>query len=588
MRTLRGIAVSPGVVVGRAFVVDDLRRPVAARQIEASAVDAERSRLTSAIDASLEELDALRSRAEGELGKEAAQIFAFHQGMLLDRTLVEPLHARIAEELESAEVAVQEQFREVAERFAGMPDSAFRTKVDDVWDVHHRVLRHLIGEHVQELSDAGMETVVLAPELTPTQAAGFGEQGVVGFATESGGATSHSAIFARALGLPAVVGVETLMSLARPQDEIVVDGDEGLVVIRPDERTLERYRQRAVRAAEIRSLVEGERGLAAETRDGVHIELLGNIEFAHEVKQVSDEGGEGVGLFRTEFLWLTSDHEPTEEEQFVAFRRAIEDSAGRVMTIRTFDLGADKYTQARAMYPERNPFLGQRSIRYCLANPLMFKRHLRAVLRSSAFGPIRLMFPLVSSTEELRQGRMMVREVMEDLAEEGVAYDAGIPIGMMMEVPSAAVMASAFAKEADFFSIGTNDLVQYALAVDRTNERVAELYSEAAPAVIRLMKEIVRAGRRAEVPVSCCGEMAGDPMYTMLLLGIGLRTLSASASRLPYVKRVVRAVRMDECEQLARRVGSLDSERQVSALLREQARTRFPELFDGRADDGPA
>ena len=588
MKTLRGIAVSPGVVVGRVFVLDDLRRPVASRLIGSDAVEGERARLSAAIEASLGELGDLRAHAEAELGSDAAQIFAFHQGILRDRTLVDPLHRRIEKGLEPAEYAVQEQFREVADRFAAMPDSAFQTKVDDVWDVHHRVLRHLIGEHVRDLSMQGEDTIVVANELTPTQAASFGDHGVIAFATESGGATSHSAIFARALGLAAVVGVETLMSMARPDDRMIVDGNEGLVVLRPDEGTLERYARAARHAARVRALVDEERDAEAVTADGEAIELHGNIEFAHEVPDVFGRGGSGVGLFRTEFLWLTGDHEPSEEEQYLAFSEAVRAAGGRPVTIRTFDLGADKYTQARAMYPERNPFLGQRSIRYCLANPRMFRRHLRAVLRATAEGDVRVMFPLVSATEELRAARLMLHEVMEDLAEEGVAYNAQVPVGMMVEVPSAAVMASTFAKEADFFSIGTNDLIQYVMAVDRTNERVAELYSGASPAVVRLMKDVVRAGRRAEIPVSCCGEMAGDPIYTMLLIGIGLRTLSASPSRLPYVKRVVRRVTVGQCERLSRRVGSLDSERQVSAFLRDQARKVFPELFSGWSDDEPA
>ncbi|MEM1164800.1 MAG: phosphoenolpyruvate--protein phosphotransferase [Planctomycetota bacterium] len=585
MHELRGIAVSPGVVVGRVYVLDDVRRPVASRTIAAQAIEAEQARFEAAIAASLTELDELRAHAEQKMGTEAADVFAFHQGMLRDRTLIEPIRERIATERISAELAVQERFREVAELFASMPESAFRTKVDDVWDLDHRVLRHLIGEHRREITGAGHDVVVVAAELTPTQTAQFGTDGVVAFATEAGGETSHVAIFARSLSLPAVVGTESIMDIAREGDRIIIDGDEGLVIIRPTDEIVERYHGIAARAAELRARLGELREEPAITTDGERIELLGNIELAGEMHHVIEHGAEGVGLFRTEFLWLTSDHEPSEDEQFEALRAAVEAADGRPVTIRTFDLGADKYTQRRAMMPERNPFLGNRSLRYCLTNLTMFKQHLRAVLRASALGEMKIMFPLVTSLSEFRQAKLIVHEVMEDLEEDGLAFDRRVPLGMMVEVPSAAVMAPVYAGEADFFSIGTNDLIQYTLAVDRTNERVAHLYSAADPAVLRLIKEVVRAGRRSGVPVSCCGEVAGDPVFTMLLIGLGLRTLSATPSRLPFVKRVIRSVDVKSCERLARRVGSLDSERQVSALLRDQARKRFPELFDGRSVD---
>ncbi|MEM9082107.1 MAG: phosphoenolpyruvate--protein phosphotransferase [Planctomycetota bacterium] len=583
MREMPGIAVSPAVVIGRAFLLDDIRRPVSSRSINSGEVQNEQARLDEAVEASLAELAELRTRAEEEFGRDAAQIFAFHQGMLMDKTLIDPMRQRIADDHVPAETAVQEQFRIVAEQFARMPDTAFRTKVDDVWDLDHRVLRHLIGEHQNRLADSDTDSVVIASELTPTQTASFRDQGVAGFATDSGGLTSHTAIFARALNIPAVVGCESLVDTARDGDPIIIDGDQGLVIVRPDEETLERYEERARVAAALAASLRETANEPAITTDGVEIELLGNIEYAAEVPTVLEYGGRGVGLFRTEYLWLTSDHEPTEEEQYKAFAESVGSADGLPVTIRTFDLGADKYTQQRAMNPERNPFLGERSIRYCLTNISMFKQHLRAVLRASAIGPLKIMFPLISTMMELRQAKLVLHDVMEDLAEEGIAFDPNVKIGMMVETPAAAIMSTSFAREVDFFSVGTNDLIQYTIAVDRTNERVANLYSGADPAVLRLMKDTIRSARRHEVPVSCCGEVAGDPEYTMLLLGLGFRTLSASPSRLPYVKRVVRSVDINACELLARRAGSLDSERQVTALLRDAARKHFPELFDGRS-----
>jgi phosphotransferase system enzyme I (PtsI) len=306
---------------------------------------------------------------------------------------------------------------------------------------------------------------------------------------------------------------------------------------------------------------------------------MGNIEFPEEIEAVLANGGDGVGLYRTEFLWLTRKDPPTEQDHMDAYLRAIKLLKGKPLTIRTCDLGADKYTQAQMEEPERNPFLGLRSIRHSLANPAEFKSQLRAILRASAHGPVKTMFPLVSNLMELRQGKLMIADIGEELEDEGVAFDRQMPVGVMIEVPSAALMARTFAAESSFFSIGTNDLVQYTLAVDRGNERVAHLYQAAHPAVVYLAKSVVRAARSAQIDCSLCGEMAGEPLYSMLLLGMGLRTLSMVPDQIPVVKRVIRSVTMEQCERLARRVGSFDSERQVETALRDELRKLDPEVF---------
>jgi phosphotransferase system enzyme I (PtsI) len=296
---------------------------------------------------------------------------------------------------------------------------------------------------------------------------------------------------------------------------------------------------------------------------------------------VIKSGGTGVGLYRTEFLYLTSKTEPTEADHFKAYKRCVDLLKGRELVIRTVDLGADKYTQSREEVPERNPFLGCRSIRYCLRNLPMFKRQLRAILRASAHGPLKVMFPLITSLNEFRHGKLLMNDVMEDLAEDGIEFDRKIKIGMMVEVPSAALMAEAFAQEADFFSIGTNDLVQYTLAVDRTNERVANLYSPTHPAVIRLIRDVARTSRRHSLPLSCCGESAGDLEFSMLLIGLGLRTLSVTSSAIPSLKRFVRSITVKECEKVARKVMTMDSDVQVAGVLRERSRQLVPEAFEG-------
>jgi len=586
MKELQGIAVSPGVALGRVFLLDDARRRMPRRTIAPAQVPAEQERLRTALLASVAELKDLQTRAETEFGSDAAGIFGFHSGLLRDKSITDPMLKRVETECVSAEWAVQEQFRIVAEMFARMSDSAFQSKVDDVWDLDHRVLRHLVGRHAVELSTLEHPAIVVAPDLTPSRASQFDRSRVLGFATDSGGSTSHTAIFARALGIPAVVGLGHLSEAASEGDLAILDGERGVVILDPDEPTIERYRrlQQAEREVAL-SLAEVAR-LPAITTDGTKIEILANIEFGSESRTAIEAGADGVGLFRTEFLWLTRDHEPTEEEQFEEYKLAIQGANGKAVTLRTFDLGADKYTQERAELPERNPFLGLRSIRYCFENPEMFRIQLRAILRASAFGPTKVMFPLISTILELRRARMMVLDVMEELTEDGIPFDRNVEVGMMIEVPAAALTAPSLAREAAFFSIGTNDLIQYTMAADRTNERVADLYTPGHPAVLRLIKEVLRAGRRQGIGVSVCGEMAGQVDYALLLIGLGLRTLSVTPSSIGRVKRAIRSVDKETCERLARTAGSFDSERQVTAYLREKARRLFPELIDGRAVGG--
>ena len=358
---------------------------------------------------------------------------------------------------------------------------------------------------------------------------------------------------------------------------MIIDGEQGVVLVRPESTTVLSYQERQTtqqaKRLELRSFSE----LEPVTLDGTRIKLLGNIEFPEEATTTIEYGGDGVGLYRTEFLWLTRNHAPSEEEQFEAYRKAIELLKGLPLTIRTLDLGADKYTQEQSEEPERNPFLGLRSIRYCLQNLPMFKTQLRAILRASAFGPMKIMFPLVSTVMELRQTKMLLRDVCEELEEESIPFDRNLETGMMVEVPSAALMAKVFATEVSFFSIGTNDLIQYTLAVDRGNERVANLYTGAHPAVLQLIKSVVRAARRRSVEVSICGEIAAEPIYTMLLIGLGIRTLSVVPSQIPYIKRVVRSVDIERCERVARKIGTFDSERQVLNCLRDELRKVNPE-----------
>lgn len=585
MEVIKGIPVSPGVVIGRAFVLDVVDERVPYRTVAPKDVDRELSRLDEAINEARNDLTALQQRTEKELGAEAAKIFGFHIGLLHDRSLIDPIRTRIQNDRVTAEFAVAERFRALADQFRGMGNEVFRQKANDVLDLDRRVLGLLVGQSETRLHEMPEPVIVVSHELTPSQAASMDRSKVLAIATDAGGRTSHTSIVARAMEIPAVVGCQRVTSDINEGDVIIVDGDRGVVAIRPDEATIKQYEQYQAEMRTFRSGLREFAQLEAVTKDGTRIRLLGNIEFPDEVKAVLENGADGVGLYRTEFLYLTSPTEPSEEDQFAAYKKCAEMLGEKPLTIRTLDLGADKYTQERQLEPERNPFLGCRGIRYCLQNLPAFRTQLRAILRASAFGHIKIMFPLIATTLELRQAKLVLNDVMEELEEEGIPYDHKVPVGMMVEVPSSALMARTFARESDFLSIGTNDLIQYTLAVDRGNERVANLYSGANPAVLQLVKQTIRAGKHYSIETSICGEIAGELVYTMLLIGFGLRTLSLVPSQIPQVKRLIRSVDMAQCERLARRVGSFDSERQVLSYLREQVRDVFPEAFGGWAVD---
>ncbi|MFI4893968.1 MAG: phosphoenolpyruvate--protein phosphotransferase [Phycisphaerales bacterium JB058] len=580
MERFAGIGVSPGIVVGRVFVLDDEARRIPRRSVTPKDLDHQLARLGEAISESVEELERVRDQAERDMGREAAQIFGFHIGMLRDKVLRSSIEKVIQDEVVTAEYAVDKVFGEWADRFRAMPDSAFTTKVNDITDLAGRVLGHLVGAHGQELSDLENDAIVIARELTPSQTVGFDRSKVVAIATDLGGKTSHTAIVARALGIPAVVGLSRLWGKLSDGDTIILDGSRGIVIVEPDFDTIEHYLSEEVERGNYQMTLRELASLEPVTTDGTRIEVLGNIEFAEETRHVLEYGGEGIGLFRTEFLYLAGEREPTEEEHYEAYSSCVEQLEGRTLTIRTMDLGADKYTQAQSLNPERNPALGLRSIRYCLKNLPMFKRQLRAILRASAHGPVKLMLPLVTSVSEVRQARHIINDVMEDLQDEGQAFDRDLPIGIMVEVPSAALVASTLAREVDFFSIGTNDLVQYTLAVDRTNERVADLFAPSHPAVLKLVRDVVRAARRRDLPVSCCGEAAGDPDMAVLLMGLGVRTLSVTPGVAPGIKRLIRSISIDRCERLAKKAISFDSDTEVSMYVRDRLRKELPEAYE--------
>lgn len=582
MQSLTGIPVGTGVVVGRVFILNEGQRIRAPkRSVDAADVPAELERFDLARNAAIGELNGLHTHATAEMGEEAAKVFLFHIGALSDPAILKPIKASIEGELVSAEYAASQTLKALADRFAQHPDSTFQSKVSDLNDLSQRLLRHLTGKRARTMADLEPGSVVVARDLTPSQTAAFDRTKVVAFATDLGGETSHTAIIAKALGLPAVVGLKSLTQHARDGQRMVVDAARGVVVLDPDDASIEAAGAADERAKRSRITLHEDAEKPAITKDGVEIALVGNIEFPEEVDSVIADGGTGVGLYRTEFLYLTSDEEPTEEQHTAAYMDTVKRLGGRPLTIRTVDLGADKYTQGRSETPERNPFLGLRSIRYCLQNTDMFRRQLRAILRASAHGPIKIMFPLVTNIAEFRQAKYFLHEAMEDLDETGEAYDKDVPVGMMVEVPAAALQAKSFAREVDFFSIGTNDLVQYTLAVDRINEQVAGLYTPIHPAVLKLIRDVSRVGNRAGIPTSCCGESAADPAFAALLIGLGVRTLSVTSSSLPRLKRAVRGLDSKRCERIAQKAIRFDSEADAGTYVRDRVRKLVPEVFDG-------
>jgi phosphoenolpyruvate-protein phosphotransferase (PTS system enzyme I) len=584
MQIKQGIPVSPGVAISQAVVIDAEDLPVPRRTVPAGQIAHELERLDRAIVESTKELERVREQASASVGADVARLFTVHIGLLHDKSLLGEIRQLIQHERVTAEYAVYTVMRNLVRRFQSLESAYFRDRDADIWDLERRLMGHLIGRTREELSKLRGEAIVVAHDLTPSQTATLDTKHIRGLATDAGGRTSHTAIMAHALGIPAVVGLEDITSIVATGTTVIIDGNRGMVIIDPDAAQLMEYRQDVERRAALELEMSDLGQLPAITTDGTEVTLLANIEFPSEIPAAVQKGARGVGLYRTEFLFLASDTEPTEEQQYEAYKGAIKALGGKVLTIRTLDLGADKLFHDDAIeHIEPNPFLGCRSIRLCLQNLPLFKTQLRAILRASVEGPIRVMFPLISSVPELRQAKMILNDVREDLEEEGIPSRGDIPIGIMIEVPSAAIQAGTLSRDCDFFSIGTNDLIQYTVAVDRGNERIANLYSAGHPAVIELVKDVIRAANRAKIEVSLCGEMAGQPEYVMLLLGLGLRALSVTPPALLDVKRIIRSVSLGQCQRVARKVSTFESEREVVNYLRDEIRKIVPDALDGRS-----
>ncbi len=579
MQQLKGIAVSPGVVIGDALVMDNEGFRIPRRFVARDAVEDELKRLDAAIQAASQETERNRDSVARQLGEQYAGIFSAHLQILRDAHLHRELEEMIRERHFSPEHAVSRALRRYAKVFQSLDNHYLAERANDIFDIEKRLLRLLLGRRREELSQLTSAVLILAHDLTPSETANLDRNFVLGFVTEVGGPGSHTAIVAEALEIPAVVGTGPFLTDVSGGEQVIIDGDEGFVILEPDEATIEKYTRQIEQQRSLAVQLQSLNDLPAETADGARIRLLGNIEFPHEVALCQQRGSDGIGLYRTEFLYIGADRAPTEQDQFEAYAEVVRAMQGRTVVIRTLDLGADKMQAATPHIDvERNPVLGMRSLRLSLRNVPMFRTQLRAILRAAALGDVRIMFPMVSTLMELRQAKMVLADVMEDLSEHDIAFNPELPVGMMVEVPAAVVMMDQFVHEVDFCSIGTNDLIQYTLAVDRSNKDVANLYTPSDPSVIRLIAMAIDTARKHSLPINLCGQMSGSTTYTMLLAGLGLRSFSVTPAAIPEIKRVCRAVTIPQCEEVARRALTMVNARDIKSYLKEQLHKVVPEL----------
>ncbi len=579
MVELQGIPVSPGVAIGPALVLDSGGYRIPLTIVDADKAEDEHARLRSAVEAVAARLEASRLETSAVAGQDTGEIFAAQLQMLHDPRLHAELSRRIRGSHESADYAVNRVLRNYADALSKLDNPLLADRAEDVLDIEKQLLTELGSMARPPLADLSEPVVVLSHNLTPTETANLDRRYVRGFCTEVGGPGGHTAIVAKGLELPAVVGIGPFLEKVGVAARVIIDGDRGRVIIDPDEQTLDSYRQRRKQSETLSDRLAKLRNLPTETADGVRILLSANIEFPHETAACLERGADGIGLYRTEFLYLSSSEEPSEEDHYQAYSQVVREMKGRPVVIRTLDLGADKMGQRPLAEQEHNPFLGLRSIRLSLRNLDLFRPQLRAVLRAAVHGDIRVMFPLITTIAELRQSRMLLNVVAEDLNDAGIPYRADIPVGMMVEVPAAVVMLEHFVKEVDFLSIGTNDLAQYTLAVDRSNEYVADLYQSIDPAVLRLIQQCVRVAESRNMPLSVCGEMSSNPGRALLLVGMGVKHLSVPPLALTRVKKAIRSVTLEQCQEIANRAMNLEAARDVDMYLLDRLSKYVPELI---------
>jgi phosphotransferase system enzyme I (PtsI) len=581
-RVLRGIAASPGICIGKAYLVDREGVEVVPKYfVHETHIPNEIKRFKTAVKKAKDELRQIIDDTPEDLkihtGILETHLLLFEDKMLYGRTLED-----IQQEGVNAEWALKKAVSEVKAMFQNMADEYLKERVADIVHVSDRILRHLTGNQTVKIADIDKRVILVAQDLSPADTSQIQLERIKGFLTDLGGRTSHTGIIARTLGLPAVLGLVNATALIRTDDLIIVDGSKGLVVVNPSEETLVEYDERQGRYEAYRAQLTRDSHLEARTRDDTFVRVMGNIELPEEVVSVIDNGGDGIGLYRTEFQYLSRHDWPTEFELFDRYRDVVEVMAGRPVVIRTLDINGDKALKSAEAQNEANPALGLRAIRYCLKHPEMFKTQLRAILRAAAFGDVRILFPMITGVDELKEARRLLGEAALSLQREKIPHNPDIPVGIMVEVPSAVVLADQLAAHCDFFSIGTNDLMQYTLAIDRGNRQVAYLWDPLHPAILRMVRRIADVGREYGIPVAMCGEMAGEPIHVPILIGLGIADWSMNPNAIPAVKRMVRSLEAAPCRDFIEAVSGLACAKEINKL----AWKTFGETLTGQAFRG--
>ncbi|HAU5339816.1 phosphoenolpyruvate--protein phosphotransferase, partial [Clostridioides difficile] len=561
----KGIGASPGVALGKALVVEHSELVIEKKSIDN--VEAEIAKLENAVAVSKDELVKVKEKASEELGAEEAEIFEAHLLVLEDPELIGSAIDKIKTENVNAEYALNEIKEMFVSMFESMDNEYMKERAADIKDVTNRILRHILGIKVVDLSALSEEVVLIAHDLTPSDTATMNKKMVLGFLTDIGGRTSHTAIMSRTLEIAAIVGLNDITSKVKDGDFVVFNGDTGEVIVNPDKETINKYTELKAKYEDERKALQLLKGKPSVTLDGKHVELAGNIGTPNDIEGLIKNDAEGVGLYRTEFLYMDRDSFPTEEVQYEAYKAVLEGMDGKPIVIRTLDIGGDKELSYLNMEPEMNPFLGYRAIRLCLDRKDIFKTQLRALYRASVHGRLRIMFPMISSLEELLQAKEVVKEVLAELDSEGVAYAKDVEIGMMIEVPSAAVISDVLAKHVDFFSIGTNDLIQYTCAVDRMNQKISYLYNQFNPAVLRLIKTVIDNAHKEGKWAGMCGESAGDQKMIPILLGMGLDEFSMSPISILPARKLITSVKESDMKKLADEVLNMGTAEEIKSYI---------------------